>query len=49
MDTQGLWRLFFATGLPELYPLLRRQERRRGEEEPARTAFRPAQGQKGML
>ena len=37
MDERGLWELFFATGLPELYVLLAVRER----EEPAETAFRP--------
>lgn len=42
MDEQGLWALFYATGLPEVY-LAIRQERADREEEaelPARTAFR---------
>ena len=44
MDEQGLWSLFFATGLPEAYLALRgeREEAVQGEELPAKTAFRPA-------
>ena len=37
MSEQGLWELFFATGLPEVYLALAGQ----GREEPAETAFRP--------
>ena len=36
MDERGLWELFFATGLPEVYLALAEQNR----EEPAETAFR---------
>ena len=42
MDESGLWSLFFATGLPEVYLALRGQrmeEERR--EPPAIPAFRP--------
>ncbi|MBR4099087.1 MAG: hypothetical protein IKK44_03780 [Clostridium sp.] len=28
MEREGLWRLFFATGLPEAYLALREEERR---------------------
>lgn len=47
MDKDGLWRLFFATGLPEAYLALRdvKKERGSGWELPARTAFRPETGQ----
>lgn len=43
MDETGLWRLFFATGLPEAYLAARRaaQERAQPWGEPAKTAFRP--------
>ena len=37
MDERGLWELFFATGLPEVYLALAGRDR----EEPAETAFRP--------
>ena len=37
MDEQGLWELFFATGLPEAYLALAGQS----SEELAETAFRP--------
>lgn len=41
MDETGLWRLFFATGLPEAYLAVQgaRTERQREFELPARTAF----------
>ena len=35
MNEQGLWELFFATGLPEVYLALA------GQKELAETAFRP--------
>lgn len=45
MEEQGLWRLFFATGLPEVYLAIsgcREDERRERERErPAKTAFQP--------
>jgi len=45
MDEQGLWRLFFATGLPEAYLALRGA----GETEPLpelpyKAAFQPVEG-----
>ena len=50
MERDGLWRLFFATGLPEAYLAIRRRE---GEEERAEptalTAFRPLNAQKRPL
>lgn len=42
MDPDGLWRLFFATGLPEAYLALREGGRLPWAEEPAKTAFLPA-------
>ena len=51
MDEQGLWRLFFATGLPEAYLALRGE--RRGETDlpqlPAKTAFRGAEDRTGKV
>lgn len=49
MDERGLWKLFFATGLPEAYLAIagERSELRRERalwERPARTAFRPRRG-----
>lgn len=43
MDERGLWRLFFATGLPQAYLAIagRRLEEERERELPAKTAFRP--------
>lgn len=43
MEEQGLWRLFFLTGLPEAYLAIRGREQERGEElwPPAMTAFVP--------
>lgn len=43
MDETGLWRLFFATGLPEAYLAIQgeRSECRGELELPAKTAFRP--------
>ena len=46
MDERGLWKLFFATGLPEAYLAIagERSELRREREsweERAKTAFRP--------
>ena len=43
MDEQGLWSLFFATGLPEAYLALRgeREETAQAQELPAKTAFQP--------
>lgn len=43
MDERGLWRLFFATGLPESYLAIsgQREQERREREQPAKTAFRP--------
>lgn len=42
MDEQGLWRLFFATGLPEVYLALRGTGREETEPQ-AKTAFQPEQ------
>jgi len=41
MNEDGLWTLFFATGLPEAYLALQGQrlEREQELEQPARTAF----------
>ncbi len=41
MDEEGLWRLFFHTGLPEVWLALRgtQEERCAPEYEPAMTAF----------
>lgn len=41
MDEEGLWRLFFHTGLPEVWMALRaaQEERCVPEDEPAMTAF----------
>ena len=40
MDEEGLWRLFFLTGLPEAWLALRENvEQQRPEYEPAMTAF----------
>lgn len=41
MDEAGLWRLFFATGLPEAYLAAKGEarERQAAEYEPALTAF----------
>lgn len=45
MDEGRLWRLFFATGLPEAYLALRgEREEQEALEPPARTAFRQAEG-----
>lgn len=43
MEEQGLWRLFFATGLPEVYLAISacRESERRERERPAKTAFQP--------
>lgn len=42
MDERGLWKLFFATGLPAVYLAAagQRQEDRLRREEPVKTAFR---------
>ncbi len=43
MDEGRLWRLFFATGLPEAYLALRGERTAREDREPpAKTAFRQA-------
>lgn len=41
MDEAGLWRLFFLTGLPEVYLAAKGEEgaRQAAEYEPALTAF----------
>lgn len=40
MDDEGLWRLFFLTGLPEAWLALRAaQEQREQAYQPAMTAF----------
>ena len=43
MEERGLWRLFFATGLPEVYLAVagQRLEENARWKELARTAFRP--------
>lgn len=43
MDESGLWRLFFLTGLPEVYLAIRggEQERANLDGQPALTAFAP--------
>ena len=43
MDEQGLWKLFFATGLPAAYLAAagQRQEDKSRWEAQVRTAFRP--------
>ena len=40
MDERGLWELFFATGLPEVYLALAGRDQEKAAE-PALTAFRP--------
>ena len=50
MDEQGLWRLFFATGLPEAYLALRGAwERETLPELPFKAAFQPTEGRKGQI
>ncbi len=45
MDEGRLWRLFFATGLPEAYLALRGEREEREALEPeVRTAFRRTEG-----
>lgn len=45
MDEGRLWRLFFATGLPEAYLALRGEREERKAMEPAvRTALRGTEG-----
>lgn len=46
MREEGLWKLFFRTGLPEAYLALRaaREEGLELREEPAMTAFRSRPG-----
>lgn len=40
MDEQGLWRLFFKTGMPEVYLLLKHVEKsQQAEATQAKTAF----------
>ena len=48
MEEAGLWRLFFATGLPQVYLALRgvEQERQQPVREPAMTAFGGKTGRK---
>ena len=41
MDTEKLWKLFFATGLPQVY-LAIGEQRRREADRLAPAAFRPA-------
>ena len=43
MDTKGLWELFFATGLPEVYLALC------GRREEAAAAFHPEQRDKTKI
>ena len=40
MDERGLWELFFATGLPEVYLALAERDQEKAGE-PVLTAFRP--------
>ena len=50
MDEQGLWRLFFATGLPEAYLALRGAvERETLPELPFKAAFQPTECRKGQI
>ena len=50
MDEQGLWRLFFATGLPEAYLALRgARETEALPERPFKAAFQPTEGRKGQI
>lgn len=45
MDGDGLWDLFFATGLPEVYLALRGEKNEEpAQREEAMTAFRPERG-----
>ena len=48
MDQDGLWRLFFTTGLPEVYLAIRGERGREAlpESLPARTAFGGRTGRK---
>ena len=39
MEESGLWRLFFLTGLPEVWLAIRGQEEEKRREEMAMTAF----------
>lgn len=42
MDEQGLWELFWKTGLPETYLAIAGERQAWADwEEPARTAFQP--------
>ena len=50
MDEQGLWRLFFATGLPEAYLALRGAgETETLPEPPFQAAFQPTEDRKGQI
>lgn len=43
MEQQGLWDMFFKTGLPEVYLAIvgQRTEEQKEQEQPAQTAFQP--------
>ena len=41
MDERGLWNLFFATGLPEVYLAIAARRREAEGERLVRPAFRP--------
>lgn len=48
MDEDGLWRLFFATGLPQAYlAAAGARAGPRGQDVPARPAFRPERERAG--
>ena len=48
MDEEGLWRLFFATGLPQAYlAAAGARTGRREQDVPARPAFRPERERAG--
>ena len=51
MEESGLWRLFFATGLPQAYLALRglEEEREQLAEQPAMTAFGADREPKGAV
>jgi hypothetical protein len=50
MEEAGLWRLFFATGLPEVYLAVRGTQQAKQEvfERPAKTAFQGRWGPAGQ-
>jgi len=50
MDEQGLWRLFFLTGLPEVYLALKGQEQEREQRSQwAISAFAPKPNKENMV